>query len=79
MSYQMRRRPRWYAGAGAGFVTALAVLTGSLAASSAPASADNTTTTDPSATTAPSAGAPRARGPPPSPAASTGSSRTPPS
>ena len=57
MSYQMRRRPRWYAGAGAGFVTALAVLTGSLAASSAPASADNTTTTDPSATTVPAAAA----------------------
>ena len=36
MSYQMRRRPRWHAGAGAAFVTALAVLAGSLAASTGP-------------------------------------------
>jgi hypothetical protein len=57
MSYQMRRRPRWYAGASAAFVTTLAVLAGSLAATSAPASADNTTTTDPSATTVPAAAA----------------------
>ena len=56
MSYQMRRRPRWHAGAGAAFVTTLAVLAGSLAASTGPAAADNTTTTtDPSATTVPAA------------------------
>ncbi len=58
MSYQMRRRPRWHAGAAAAFVTTLAVLAGSVAAGTAPASADNTTTTtDPSATTVPSAAA----------------------
>ncbi len=57
MSYQMQRRPRWYAGASAAFVTTLAVLAGSVAATSTPASADSTTTTDPSATTVPAAAA----------------------
>src|ERR1017187_1237179 len=52
MSYQMRSRPRWHAGAGAAFVTTVAVVAGSLAATTAPASADNTTTTtSPAATT----------------------------
>ena len=52
MSYQMRRRPRWHAGAGAALVTSLAVVAGSMAATTAPASADGTTTTiAPAATT----------------------------
>ncbi|MGO9660681.1 MAG: discoidin domain-containing protein [Acidimicrobiales bacterium] len=55
MRYQMQRRRGWHAGAGAAFVTVLAVLAGSLAASTGPASADSTTTTDPSATTVPAA------------------------
>jgi hypothetical protein len=51
----MRSRLGRNAGAGAAFVTTLAVLAGSLAATTSPASADNTTTTDPSVTTLPAA------------------------